>query len=156
MKKRILIIVMTVGISIFIPTVLADDGSLKINTDIQSNETRKEVFYIEQENELSQLFKEEITKNIAQKQESSLSQERELKETIFLQEIEEENLVDNYQPLLFTTNTANSSLGEYNVTLGQKKSSISIQTVAIFLLGFLVMLFSLYRVFGHKRGKNHG
>ncbi|MCU9533510.1 type VII secretion EssA family protein [Streptococcus sp. CSL10205-OR2] len=156
MKKRILIIVMTVGISIFIPTVLADDGSLKINTDIQSNETRKEVFYIEQENELSQLFKEEITKNIAQKQESSLSQERELKETIFLQEIEEENLVDNYQPLLFITDTANSSLGEYNVTLGQKKSSISIQTVVIFLLGFLVMLFSLYRVFGHKRGKNHG
>lgn len=125
--------------------VFANDGSLKINTDINQGKETKEVYYIEQETELSRLFNTETTDNITQKQEATLEEEKNLKEGIFLEELPENDWSADYRELLFNPDTERSVSSDYGVQLLDRKSGLSWSMITLFGLGVLVMSWSLYQ-----------
>ncbi|WP_155974073.1 type VII secretion protein EssA [Streptococcus ruminantium] len=123
--------------------VFANDGSLQINTDINQGKETKEVYYIEQETELSKLFNAETTALIAHKQELTLSEEKSLKEGIFLEDLPSNNWSTDYRELLFNPETELAVSSDYGVQLTEKKPGISWQMLALFCLGIVVMSWSL-------------
>ncbi|WP_449457893.1 secretion protein [Streptococcus suis] len=125
--------------------VFANDGSLQINTDINQGKETKEVYYIEQETELSKLFNLEITDNINRKQAVSLEEEKNFKDGIFLQKLVGNNWSSDYQKLLFNPETELSVSSDYGVQLVEKKSGVSWQMLVLLGLGVMVMSWSLYQ-----------
>lgn len=125
--------------------VFANDGSLQINTDINQGKETKEVYYIEQETELSKLFQTETTDTISQKQAVVSEEEKSLKEGIFLEDLPSNNWSTDYRELLFNPETELAVSSDYGVQLTEKKSGISWQMLALFGLGIVVMSWSLYQ-----------
>lgn len=125
--------------------VFANDGSLQINTDINQGKETKEVYYIEQETELSKLFQTETTDTISQKQAVVSDEEKSLKEGIFLEDLPSNNWSTDYRELLFNPETEHAVSSDYGVQLTEKKPGISWQMLALFGLGIVVMSWSLYQ-----------
>ncbi|MGT2867134.1 secretion protein [Streptococcus fryi] len=146
--KRYLIYPFMVLVSVIVmePSLaFANDGSLQINTDINQGKETKEVYYIEQETELSKLFNLEITDNINRKQTVSLEEEKNFKDGIFLQKLVGNNWSSDYQKLLFNPETELSVSSDYGVQLVEKKSGVSWQMLVLLGLGVMVMSWSLYQ-----------
>ncbi|MCQ8266250.1 type VII secretion EssA family protein [Streptococcus suis] len=125
--------------------VFANDGSLQINTDINQGKETKEVYYIEQEAALSKLFQTETTATISQKQAVVSEEEKSLKEGIFLEDLPSNNWSTDYRELLFNPETELAVSSDYGVQLTERNPGISWQMLALFGLGIVVMIWSLYQ-----------
>ncbi|MEY8462321.1 type VII secretion protein EssA [Streptococcus merionis] len=132
--------------------VYADDGSLKIDTDIHSNQESKEIHYIEQESELAKLFRAETSESIQKVQGKIKDGEKKEREHLFLERLSSEDIMEVYQPLLFTSKTMISNTGDYHISLNAKSSALSWQMLGMLSLGFCVMGYSIIRVFTRKKG----
>lgn len=122
----------------------ATDGSLEIKTDISEGQTDKEIYYIEQEEDLSRLFSLDLTKAIVAYQAERVQEEVQEKEVLFLNPSPKTDTVALYQGLLFNPDTQLQSKEDYGITLSQKKPSLSPWVVGLLLLGGVVTVLSLY------------
>ncbi|MGT2950107.1 hypothetical protein BU202_02840 [Streptococcus cuniculi] len=152
MKKNI-----GLGIILFtsclLTSVSADSGSLKIDTNIHSNQESKELHYIEQESELAKLFHVETTEAIQKAQDQVKETEKTDRNHLFLSSLSSEDIVEAYQPLLFTSKTMISNTGDYHFSLSAKSPALSWQVLGMLGLGFCVMGYSIIRVFIQRKGK---
>lgn len=86
-------------------SAFANDGSIQIDTNLAPSTEKTEISYIEQESELALIFHSE-TDEVVSKVQGAAEQFYEADKTsLFLQKIETENVVETYQPLLFTPQT---------------------------------------------------
>ncbi|MDG3131454.1 type VII secretion protein EssA [Streptococcus suis] len=131
--------------------IFANDGSLRIDTSLNQKSERTEIQYFEQENDLMRLFRPEIDKLVDTIQETDREAYQSDKSSLFVEKVEVKSIVNDYQPLLFTPETMIKSNDTYGVSLSQKKSSISLQMILLFIGGLLVMIYSIVAM---KR-KNH-
>lgn len=119
----------------------ASDGSLQINTNIGDGQKNKEVYYIEQEEDLSQLFNPELTEQIAAKQELTTLENKAIKDSIFVEKYSKPNWSKEYQELLFTQTVTSN----YSVQMTEKEVTFPLFTIALFVLGLIVMIYSIYQ-----------
>ena len=154
MKIRFMILVLFVTL---LPTVVrATDGSLKIDTNLQTPTEQRDVFYIEQETSLAKLFSPEVTNKIDIMQTKELEGYTEEKNSIFMMDIKKENLVEAYQILLFTPETMVSTKTNHTITLNERTKPITWQMVLILLVGLIVMGISIYNLTRKNKGKANG
>ena len=128
--------------------VYANDGSLRIDTSLNQSTEKTDIQYFEQESDLAKLFKVETTSLVEKLQKISQESYAQDKTSIFMETIKTENIVENYQPLLFTPETMVKSKDSYGVSLNQKTSVISWQMVLLFAGGVCVMIYSVISVRG--------
>ncbi|MGT2715323.1 type VII secretion protein EssA [Streptococcus respiraculi] len=134
--------------------VYADDGSLKIDTDIHSKQESKEVHYIEQESELAKLFRADTSESIQTVQENTKNTEKKEKDNLFLGNLSSTNIMEAYQPLLFTSKTMISNTGDYHISLNEKSPALSWQVLGVLSLAFCVLGYSIIRAFTRKKEGN--
>lgn len=124
--------------------VFANDGSLRIDTSLNKNNEKTEIQYFEQEGDLSKLFQPDINKRVESVQETTQKVYESDKTSLFLEDIEVENIVESYQPLLFTQDTMVKNSESYGVSLNQKKIIISWPTVFLMIVAMGVTAYSLF------------
>lgn len=153
MKKSIILGATLLTISFIGISASADSGSLKIDTDIHSNQESKELHYIEQESELAKLFRLETTEAIQQMQEQEKESATRERNHLFLESLSSQGIIEAYQPLLFTSKTMISNTGDYHFSLSGKSPALSWQVLGMLGLGFCLMGYSIFRVFSQRKGK---
>lgn len=125
--------------------VYANDGSLQIDANLTTTAEKSEISYIEQESDLAKLFQSETEKSISEVQEEAEQSYRLDKEGLFLHDIQTDSVIETYQPLLFTSKTMVHRNDGYGVSLTEKKTGLSLQTLLIIVLGMMVTMYSVFR-----------
>lgn len=136
-----------------VKTCADDDGSLKIDTNLNSQEKNKEIHYIEQENDLSKLFLLETTELIYKEKDKIKNNEKINNTLLFLNPKKNEKVSKFYQSLLFNSKTINLK-NDYQFLQYEKKSYISWNTITIIVLGLSVMIYSIFRTINLRKGRN--
>lgn len=102
MMRKIMTLLVLAGLSLGLSSaVLANDGSLHIDTSLNQGGEKKDISYIEQEGDLSALFQSETDLSIKKKQQHRKETSQTTKNHLFMTHIDSDNLVARYQPLLF-------------------------------------------------------
>ncbi|NQK94830.1 type VII secretion protein EssA [Streptococcus suis] len=125
--------------------VYANDGSLQIDANLTTTAEKSEISYIEQESDLAKLFQSETEKSISEVQEEAEQSYRLDKQALFLHDIQTDSVIETYQPLLFTPKTMVHRNDSYGVSLTEKKTGLSLQTLLVIVLGITVTSYSLFR-----------
>lgn len=144
--KRQLIGLFTVLVSIIVlkpSCAFANDGLLHINTDISQGKETKEIYYIEQETDLSKLFNSEVTAQVKYRQEQVAKKDVAFKEGIFLEVFPQNDWSQDYQQLLFNPETELAVASDYSVQLTPKKTDTPMGMLALFSAGLGVMIWSV-------------
>lgn len=132
----------------------AEDGSLKINTNIQTTPQSSGIHYIEQESDLSALFRLETTASIQKQQDKTKKEEQQDKHNLFIKTRSSQRLVDTYTAHLFNTNTAVTRTDNQQITLNMPSSSFSVSMIVMLLVAGLVMGYSVIRMMNAKKGQD--
>lgn len=150
--KKLGITIFLIFISLMARTVIfANDGSLRIDTSLNDEGQKNEIQFFEQESDLANLFQpetDELIENIQNKVKESYRSD---KTELFIEKIETENIVERYQPLLFTPETMVKN-NNYGVSLRQKKQFVSWQVMLFVFIG-LVLTVSQFLYFRKKSVK---
>lgn len=135
-------------------SVKSEDGTLKINTDIQTTPQPSGIRYIEQESDLSALFRLETTVNIQQQKDKRKKEELQDKNNLFIKEHPAERLVEIYTAELFHANVAVTRLDNQQITLNAVPSSFSMTMILVLLIAGIMMGYSVIRVLIKKKGQD--
>lgn len=147
MMRKIMTLLVLAGLSLGLSSaVLANDGSLHIDTSLNQGGEKKDISYIEQEGELSALFQSETDLSIKKKQQHRKETSQTTKNHLFMTRIDSDSLVARYQPLLFNPEQRMAATDDrYGVLLAQKSAGITWQMLAILLVGAVLTGYSLTR-----------
>lgn len=145
MKKRVIVFSLIVWIIHGSSLVFANDGSLQIDTSLDKNNQKSELQYFEQEGDLVKLFRPETEKLIGTVLKADEETYRETKTNLFITELEEENILESYQSLLFTPQTMVVNKSDYGVSLNQIKTPLSWPVIVLSILSGAVMIYSIFR-----------
>lgn len=129
-----------------------NSGSLKINTSIQNNPQQNGIHYIEQENDLSALFKEETTIKIQSQQDKVKKEEQNDTQNIFVMPSSSKSITANYTAVLFNEDTAIKLKETQQIKLKTEGSSISVAMVTVMVIAGMIMGYSIMKVTVFKKG----
>ncbi|MBF0780480.1 MULTISPECIES: type VII secretion protein EssA [unclassified Granulicatella] len=132
----------------------AEDGALKINTNIQPTQQSKGIHYIEQENDLSALFRLETTTSIHQQQDKEKLEERQDKNSLFINVRSSQRLVDTYTATLFNGQTNMTRTDNAHIVLNSVTSEFSLSMIVSLLIAVVIMGYSIIQVIISKKGQH--
>lgn len=143
MKKTIVFIFLLFSIFTKWSVVFANDGSLQIDTSLDKNTKKIEIQYFEQESNLTKLFRPETYKLIDTTKKNDEEKYQSVKTNLFIKKVETENIVNDYQSALFTSQIQVNHSDKKNVSLNNVNSPVSWTAILLFILGIIVTIYSL-------------
>ena len=143
MKKTIVFIFLLFSIFTKWSVVFANDGSLQIDTSLDKNTKKTEIQYFEQESDLTKLFRSETYKLIDTTKKNDEEKYQSVKTNLFIKKVETENIVNDYQSALFTSQIQVNHSDKKNVSLNNVNSPVSWTAILLFILGVIVTIYSL-------------
>ena len=144
MKKTIVFIFLLFSIFTKWSVVFANDGSLQIDTSLDKNTKKIEIQYFEQESNLTKLFRPETYKLIDTTKKNDEEKYQSVKTNLFIKKVETENIVNDYQSALFTSQIQVNHSDKKNVSLNNVNSPVSWTAILLFILGMIVTIYSLF------------
>lgn len=133
--------------------VLANDGSLRIDTSIHNESKKTEIQFFEQEGDLMKLFQPQTNKIVTTVQRKEEKTYQSDKSNIFIEKVEREDIVDSYQSLLFTSQTMVKNRDNYGISLTQKTQTVSWQMLLLLLVAMVLTISQLLFRKGLTRSK---
>ena len=143
MKKAIVFIFLLFSIFTGESVAFANDGSLQIDTSLDKNTKKTEIQYFEQEGNLTKLFRPETYKLIDTTKKVDEEKYQLVKTNLFIKKVETENIVNDYQSALFTSQIQVNHSDKKNVSLNNVNSPVSWTAILLFILGVIVTIYSL-------------
>lgn len=151
MKHKSFITVIILIIVCSIPSY-AQDGSLKIDLDISTNEEQHETTYIEQQDDLMKLFYPSITDKISRHQQQQKTQQQSFIKNIFLQQPHHSNKKDIEQ--LFINTKIFRHTEQIGIVLKEQPIMITWKDMFLLILGFSIMILSIIKILKRKKMNN--
>ena len=144
MKKNIVFIFLLFSIFTKGSVAFANDGSLQIDTSLDKNTKKTEIQYFEQESNLTKLFHPETYKLIDTTKKLDKEKYQLVKTNLFITKVETENIVNEYQSALFSSQIQINHSDKKAVSLKNVKSPVSWTAILLFILGMIVTIYSLF------------
>lgn len=154
MRTYLKLLVLLGVLSIPLP-VKANDGSLKIETDILSGQDKQEIFYVEEETGLADLFTEDLSRTITDQQGQENTLEQASLEKLFLEDIPSEDATSYYEKLLFTADTRFTGVSSYHIKLLTPDKDFSWPTLVAVVLGGTLTGVTLYKAISRRKGDRY-